>query len=133
MKRTLMKTSNSFPKVLLTIFVIIRITSCFNLESRKTDECRVVKCDITLTPEHGSQIAWIQELGLTEASCIERIAAMSLPEYAGFFCPDEYLCGLNLNAEHTKTLKPVQNKSCSIFVKNENGCEDISTRITKSG
>ena len=137
MNQLLLKTSISFPKVVLTTsFIIIRITSCFNLESHNTDKCRVVKCDITLTPEHGSQIAWIQELGLTEASCIERIAAMSLPEYAGFFCPGENLCGLNLNPEHTKALKPVQNKSSWIYAKNENEWEDISkgwqSQVTKT-
>ena len=95
--------------------------------------CRVIQCDLKLTPEHGAQIALVQLLGVSESRCLDHMVSTNIPDYSGFYCPDEKFCGLDLHPESTKELSFLANKSCSLLTKDEEKCHDLIKALDESG
>ena len=95
--------------------------------------CRVIECDLKLTPEHGAQIALVQLLGVSESRCLDHMVRTNIPDYSGFYCPDERFCGLDLHPESTKELSFLANKSCSLQTKDEEKCSELTVRLAQTG
>ena len=96
-------------------------------------KCQKSKCDLFLTPEHGTHIATILDSGIDEAKCFSHLTMIGIPDYTGFYCPDERLCGMDLRPEFTKELKFLSNKSCSVVVQNEKYCRSFAKTLSQSG
>ena len=118
----------------LRLFISVCCLCSKCLTSNPSDvSCRVTKCDLHVTPEHGAQIALTQYFGVTETSCLQRLSMMSIPDYSGFYCADEKFCGLDLHLENTKELNFLSNKSCSVFVKSDDYCPAFAEKLISSG
>ena len=123
--------TDSFTKIYSNF---VDLYACWILWSLKSSvsshRCQVTVCDLKMTPEHGTRIAMIQEIEITESDCLRHFTNVDL---SGFYCPDESFCGLDLTPEYTKELKFLVNESCSVFTKNEKSCQSLISALIKSG
>ena len=114
-----------------SLLALLQAGSLWCLQSSvSSHRCHVTACGLKLTPEHGAQIAMIQEIGITESDCLRHFTNVDI---SGFYCPDERFCGRDLITEYTKELKFLVNKSCSVFAKSEKSCQSLISDLIKSG
>ena len=96
-------------------------------------DCKVTKCSFQLTMEHSAQISMTQALGSTEIECLARLTGIDHGDLTAVYCPDHSFCGLDLMPEFTKNLRPGYNKSCLVFSKTGDVCNDIEGQLIESG
>ena len=96
-------------------------------------QCHVTTCELKMTPEHAAQVAMVQHMGVTEADCVNRVAMINSLDYSGVFCPQDKFCGLDLEPNFTNEMRLLANKSCSVFVKYEEYCQDLTRLLRSSG
>ena len=87
-------------------------------------------CDIKTTPEHSIQISVERAQGLSQDTCLETAYHV---ESAAVFCPDEKLCGWDLQINRTAELKYLSMKSCQVFMKKRIDCALFEHKLRQSG
>ena len=122
----------SFEAVLNIMSIVVSIPDIEGFNENGVD-CYLVKCDFKITPQHSAQISLVQELGITENDCLRKLSSSNIPEMSSVYCEDLKFCGLDLKPDQTQDLKPLSNKSCSLFSKSLNECEKLENQIVKSG
>ena len=113
------------------IFIVVSIPEIEAFNKNGVD-CYLVKCDIKITPQHSAQISFTQEMGINENDCLRKLSS-NIPEMSAVYCEELRFCGLDLEPEHTRDLKALSNKSCSLFSKSLTECEKLEDQIVKSG
>ena len=95
--------------------------------------CKVSKCGLKLTSEHSAQISTIQTLSICEAECLSKLSNVALPDVFAVYCPDEQFCGIDIQLTHSKALKPLSGKNCSVFVIDDTQCRGFEETLFLSG
>ena len=96
----------------------------------KTVSASVAACDIKTTQEHSIQISVERAQGLSQDTCLETAYHA---ESAAVFCPDEKLCGWDLQINRTAELKYLSMKSCQVFMKKRIDCALFEHELRQSG
>ena len=90
-------------------------------------------CDITVTAEHGDQIALSPYSSLSRDACLRK-AINSFPVVSTIvYCPDEKICGLELEPEKTSALTVGQNRTCEIYAEDLDLCSQLKISLVNSG
>ena len=109
------------------------LSSYFYTPLTLSPHCKVSKCEVKLTSEHSAQISTIQTLSISEAECLSKLSNVALPDVFAVYCPDEQFCGIDIQLTHSKALKPLSGKNCSVFAMEMSLCEDLEKMILLSG
>ena len=90
-------------------------------------------CDITVTAEQGDQIALRPYSTLSRDACLRK-AFNSFPVVSTIvYCPDEKICGLELEPEKTSALTVGQNRTCKIYAEDLDLCSQLIISLVNSG
>ena len=119
--------------MIYAILLRLILTCVFGSVHCLSQTCSLQKCDATITPRHAAQISLIQEAGIVESDCLRRLRRIDTPEIAAVYCPEEKICGLDLEPNFTGELQILTNISCSVYAKSEETCNLFDAQIPASG
>ena len=131
--KTPKKSRSDFSPVFVAVllnFVVGQLPLSMAQESKT---CRVEQCEVKLTPEHVAQISMILKLGITEEQCLKKLLAINLPQFSAVYCPEEQICGLDIQPEKTKALRFLANQTCITFAMERGQCKDVEKQLSLSG